>query len=512
MLRHENTPNFLNVHYSCCALFFTLYNCVMADRQQQRRGGGSGNNSGAAPDAMRQTGRQQPQQADPQLVDEVLALITSVEDQDVDQMKALAAKLLQFPEPQFQSNTTQNLDPLAVLDPSQHSLGFLFFLTSRCLAVNDADQAIFFVHTVNHFVNAFDPDQLLYAPARITHIGNALEHLAKVLRNPLVPIIPLSVAIERLSPQLDTLTSLHVPFVKACLLAKTYRPALSILDVDIENVDPNVHDISIKTFLLYHYYSAMVYIGNKKFARAIEFLILAISAPAQVISAIQVEAYKKFILVSLIHHGRIPPLPRYTSVMLEKYFKSKYPVYTEIAEAFSEGLPKLRAAIDTHQDALREDSHMGLAKQCVEALHRETIKRLGDIYVTLTLGEMAALLAQKESRNVSEQELERMLLAMIEKDQIRASISCVVVEPGRSVKMVHFADEEDAGLAVNLEMRIQDATDLRKKVSAMDKAEGLSKEFQQKYMMISSQGEAFPVQMAYEEDMDLPLDDESKFS
>ena len=29
-------------------------------------------------------------------------------------------------------------------------------------------------------------------------------------------------------------------------------------------------------------------------------------------------------------------------------------------------------------------------------------------------------------------------------------------------------------------------------------------------MMISSQGEHFPVAMAYDEDMDLPLDDDSK--
>ena len=53
-------------------------------------------------------------------------------------------------------------------------------------------------------------------------------------------------------------------------------------------------------------------------------------------------------------------------------------------------------------------------------------------------------------------------------------------ESGQNIKMVHFADEEDTGINLNLENRIEDATHLRKKISIMDKTEGLSKEFQTK--------------------------------
>ncbi|KAI9469331.1 hypothetical protein BDB00DRAFT_863057 [Zychaea mexicana] len=489
----------------------------MSDRQQQQQQRRT--QSGQAPDnaqTMRassgrpQQQEQQQQQQDPQLTDEVLAFITSVEEQDTDQMKSLATKLMQLSEPQYQSATTGNLDPLTVLDPAENSLGFLFFLTARCAAVTDADVAQFLVQAVDHFVRVFKPAQLMYAPARITHIAHALENLSKVLRNPVIPIVPLMIAIERLTPEKNTLTSLHAPLAKASVLAKMYHQPLEVLDYDIENVNPTDYDISIKSFLLYHYYSAMIYIGNKSFERAIEFLVLVISAPAQVISAIQVEAYKKYILTSLIHYGRVPPLPRYTSVILEKHFKSKYPVYTEIADAFQNGLPQLRTAVDTHREALTEDSHMGLAKQCIEALRRKTIRRLGDVYVTLTMGEMMTLLAEKEKRDVDERELECMLVAMIENGQISASISCILNDAGQVIKMVHFVEEEDSGIPVNFESRITDATNLRKKVSTMDKAEGLSKEFQSKYMMISSHGEHFPVPMAYDEDMDLPLVDDSK--
>jgi hypothetical protein len=73
----------------------------------------------------------------------------------------------------------------------------------------------------------------------------------------------------------------------------------------------------------------MIYIGNKKYGRALEFLSLvswmiqacirvlhmrahpidtliqAISAPSQAVSLIQLESFKKYVLLSLIHYGKV---------------------------------------------------------------------------------------------------------------------------------------------------------------------------------------------------------------
>ena len=43
--------------------------------------------------------------------------------------------------------------------------------------------------------------------------------------------------------------------------------------------------------------------GSKKYARALELLLQALTAPAVVASAIVIAAYKKLVLVSLIHTG-----------------------------------------------------------------------------------------------------------------------------------------------------------------------------------------------------------------
>ena len=68
-----------------------------------------------------------------------------------------------------------------------------------------------------------------------------------------------------------------------------------------------------------------------------DFLSIVISAPTQkAISAIQIAAYKKFVLVSLIQQGSIRSLPKYTSPGVEKICKSQHPAYFKLVKAFSD--------------------------------------------------------------------------------------------------------------------------------------------------------------------------------
>lgn len=47
----------------------------------------------------------------------------------------------------------------------------------------------------------------------------------------------------------------------------------------------------------------------------------AITTPAMAVSHIMLEAYKKYILVSLILHGKVQPLPKYTSQIVGRFIK-----------------------------------------------------------------------------------------------------------------------------------------------------------------------------------------------
>lgn len=113
-----------------------------------------------------------------------------------------------------------------------------------------------------------------------------------------------------------------------------------------------------KHFLCYYYYGGMIYTGLKNFERALYFyeqvlgfsdpsfnvtvlsVVLhfhssvridghvfvtpsfqAITTPAMAVSHIMLEAYKKYILVSLILHGKVQPLPKYTSQIVGRFIK-----------------------------------------------------------------------------------------------------------------------------------------------------------------------------------------------
>ena len=70
-------------------------------------------------------------------------------------------------------------------------------------------------------------------------------------------------------------------------------------------IDPDQTSVDSKDVRLYFYYAGLICIGLKKFTRATELLKTAISVPAIVPSAVMIEAYKKFVLVSLILSGQV---------------------------------------------------------------------------------------------------------------------------------------------------------------------------------------------------------------
>jgi hypothetical protein len=56
--------------------------------------------------------------------------------------------------------------------------------------------------------------------------------------------------------------------------------------------------------------------------------------PAVVLSAVMVECYKKYILVSLLHHGVVKPAPKYTSSIVQRNLKGLCPQYQDFATAY----------------------------------------------------------------------------------------------------------------------------------------------------------------------------------
>lgn len=134
------------------------------------------------------------------------------------------------------------------------------------------------------------------------------------------------------------------------------------------------------------------------------------------VSHIMLEAYKKYILVSLILHGKVQPLPKYTSQIVGRFIKVRtdrhlhhllfsivlaYLVfysfifyffnfliffyylqplsnaYHELAQVYTTNNPsELRSLVNKHSETFTRDNNTGLVKQCLSSLYKKNIQRL----------------------------------------------------------------------------------------------------------------------------------------
>lgn len=158
-------------------------------------------------------------------------------------------------------------------------------------------------------------------------------------------------AINKIQLHSTQLTSIHADLLQLCLLAKCLKPALPYLDSDVTDISKENSNFDVKYFLLFYYYGGIIYATLKNFERALYFFEICITTPSMAVSHIILEAYKKYTLIALILHGRIPSLPKYTSQVVKRFIKPLSSPYFEIARAYETNNPSnLNAVIVKHSE------------------------------------------------------------------------------------------------------------------------------------------------------------------
>ncbi|XP_042463912.1 COP9 signalosome complex subunit 3-like isoform X1 [Zingiber officinale] len=229
--------------------------------------------------------------------------------------------LLKQSEDALRSHASRLAPFLSQLDPSIHTLGYLFLLEAYSSGSISGEEASGFLLTVVEFINSCSAEQIQLAPEKFISVCKSFKDQVMQLGVPMQGIAPLWMAVRKLQTSTEQLTTLHSDYLLLCLLAKCYKAGLSILDDDIFEVDhPRDH-------FLYCYYGGMINIGLKRFEKALACLHNVVTAPMTTLNAICVEAYKKYILVSLILNGQVPSFPKYTSSAAHRNLKN----YTQVA-------------------------------------------------------------------------------------------------------------------------------------------------------------------------------------
>ncbi|CAL9206354.1 unnamed protein product [Musa hybrid cultivar] len=232
---------------------------------------------------------------------EEVAHLHSLLKQSEDALRSQAARLGAF---------------LHQLDPSVHTLGYLFLLEAYSSDPVCREQDGDFLLSIVEFINSCSAEQIRLAPEKFISVCKSYKDKVMQLQVPIQGIVPLRTAIRKLQASSEQLTTLHSDYLLLCLLAKCYKAGLSILDDDIFEVDQP------RDLFLYCYYGGMLNIGLKRYRKAWECLHNVITAPMTTLNAIAVEAYKKYILVSIILSGQVPLFPKYTSSTAQRNLKS----------------------------------------------------------------------------------------------------------------------------------------------------------------------------------------------
>lgn len=348
-----------------------------------------------------------------------------------------------------------------VLTPHLHTLGLVFILNVKGSAVPLSNVAAvqIFIAQCRRLLLGCDPVQVQMVPSQFVAVCTKFSAACLTARAPLSAVRPLHAAALALQPTTSHFTPLHAECLKVCLLAKMYSAALPLLAQELLQVDRDATLVTPRDLLLFHYYAGMIYTGLKRYKAAVESFALCVSAPTHVLNAIMLEAYKKCLLCSLIETGELPRLPKYVSPAIARPIKN-LAAYSEFADAFATGDgAKLRESLQKHTAAFEADRNLGLARQCMPARMRRSIKQLTETYLTLSLAQIASI-AGLESEAAAARQIREMILA----DEIHASID-------EAKGMVHFLERPERYVshasAVLMESALQGAIRLAGKLTEL---------------------------------------------
>jgi len=304
---------------------------------------------------------------------------------------------------------------------NQYTIGWCFLLHGK--ASSDLKYDVeYMARQIRHLCLHGDQEQLVMCSKEFSILCETLAQILTSSRTTkwITYINPLQTAIQKIvGTNRNLLTPAHALFALVCLKAMCFDAALSIIDVPIFNVDVTLSSLD---YLSYFYYCGMIYTGLKNYKKAIENFRLTLIVSTSSLSVIQVESFKKLVLVNLIAEGTTTGFDVATGLGVNpsRDLKSCVFPYTSLADVAtvaSASQENLLKVVAKHIETFTKDGNFGLVKQVQSAQRRRAIRKLTDTYVTLSLDDMAARAGLSNAA-----EAERYVLQMIQDGEIFARL------------------------------------------------------------------------------------------
>jgi len=267
-------------------------------------------------------------------------------------------------------------------------------------------------------------------------------------------ISPIVEAVLRLDPSGSILTSNHLLLVKLALESRVYTPVLPVLDKFIlyfpgvtnqpkpqylssmelppmAYITPAFNHTSkfkYQDVLEYFIYSGMIYMGLRRWQDALDCLENAVTYPVKdgPPSKIMVEAYKKWVLVSLLLDGKPRSVPKSTSSSAAKAYHVLAKPYEALASIFeTASAARLKAEVEAGSRIWNDDCNMGLMLNVLGEYQKFQIRNLGNVYSKISIPEVLQLTmsADTGAKSSSPAVVENLVQGMISDGTLHATMS-----------------------------------------------------------------------------------------
>ncbi|KAI1737552.1 cop9 subunit [Xylaria scruposa] len=339
---------------------------------------------------------------------------------------------------------------LDVVDPAVNSLSYLTIL--HALIFPSPASSVpqdFLLEKFVTFMMQFDGRQCRYAGVLLQDV---MEASGRLLPSS-IAIEVLATAILKLDPSGTMFTSSHLLLTKLAYETDNIQPALPVIDKDIvfypgmanhgsapypcdlELSPPSYISKStgltapVKTPMVLEYdlLCGMMYCARREWNKARAAFERAVTFPTKDggCSKIMVEAFKKWILVSLLSEGKHNDTPAHTTAHTIKSLGILGRPYVNLATAFAtDDVQQLKLELDNNINVWRDDGNIGLVQEVIAAYQKWRVLSLQDIYTKVSIAEIRQQTKSAETGEIlkSNEDVETLIQNMIIAGMLKGAI------------------------------------------------------------------------------------------
>jgi len=188
--------------------------------------------------------------------------------------------------------------------------------------------------------------------------------------------------------------------------------------------------VAYQEVLEYFYYSGGIFTGLRRWADAVDCFENCITYPAKdgACSKIMTDAYKQWVIVSVLAEGRLRSLPKTTSPGAVKAFRVIGKAYETVASIFETGTAvRLKAEIEYGVKTWHDDYNVGIMNEILSAYQKFQVRNLGQVYTKISIPEIhnQTVDAVTGSKLPTTQAVENLVQTMIQDGSLNGTMSTI---------------------------------------------------------------------------------------